>query len=89
MGARNVARFAPANDSFINVADFESPEALATHLIAVSNDPERYMALHAWRTRPIEQHFADLARESMNSVACRVCEMVHQHFDEVSARSEL
>lgn len=92
MGARNVFRFAPANDSFIDVADFASPQALAEHLIDVAGDADRYNALHAWRRRPIEARFAALASESMNSVACRVCEMVHDHYDNregTTRRSEL
>lgn len=86
MGARNVYRFAPANDSFIDVADFASPQALAEHLIAVANDAERYAALHQWRRRPIEARFVALAHESMNSVACRVCEMVHDDVGDEGGR---
>ena len=78
MGARNVHRFAPANDSYIDVADFATPEALAAHLTALAADPVRYLALHEWRRRPLAESFVALARESVNTVPCRVCEAVHE-----------
>jgi hypothetical protein len=77
MGTSNVHRFAPSNDSYIDVARFASARDLAEHLLALSNDREQYLALHAWRERPIARAFLQLAEESLNTVPCRVCEAVH------------
>ena len=35
--------------------DFESPAALANHLLAVDLDPEAYAQYHAWRKRPLRE----------------------------------
>ena len=35
--------------------DFESPAALANHLLAVDLDPEAYGQYHAWRKRPLRE----------------------------------
>jgi hypothetical protein len=91
MGTSDVHRFAPSNDSYIDVARFASARDLAEHLLALSNDRERYLALHAWRERPIARAFLQLAEESMNTVPCRVCEAVHSWRKDqaTSAHSEL
>jgi hypothetical protein len=62
LGAPNILDFAPARDSFINVLDFPSAEALTQHLIALDLDDNLYMKYHAWRTRPISTYGKALRR---------------------------
>jgi hypothetical protein len=58
MGAPNIAEFAPGENSFINVADFDTPADLARFLASV--DPADYQA---WRRKPLKRTFMDkLAR---------------------------
>ena len=54
LGAPNAERYAPAPHSFVNAHDFEGPEALAAHLVALAADAARYDEYFAWRrARPV------------------------------------
>ena len=54
LGAPNAERYAPAPHSFVNAHDFEGPEALAAHLVALAADTARYDEYFAWRrARPV------------------------------------
>jgi hypothetical protein len=58
MGAPNIGEFAPGENCFIDVADFETPADLARFLASV--DPADYQA---WRRKPMKPAFMDkLAR---------------------------
>ena len=43
----------PADDSYINAADFETGVALREYLEKVANDEELYMSYFEWKTRPL------------------------------------
>mmetsp|Transcript_2147 Transcript_2147/g.5613 ORF Transcript_2147/g.5613 Transcript_2147/m.5613 type:complete len:158 (-) Transcript_2147:285-758(-) len=65
LGAPNAAAFAPGPGSFIDVRQFDTPEALAAELEAVAADPERYAALHRWRLQGPSASFLRLMNLSM------------------------
>jgi hypothetical protein len=43
-----LCRLVPA-DSFIAMDDFPGPRSLAAHLVALMDDPDRYVARFRWR----------------------------------------
>jgi len=79
LGAPNARDFAPANHSFIDALDFESPQHLAQFLQRVAADDMLYEAYNMWRqTRSVSAHFMravehDLTLMDSGSVLCRTC----------------
>jgi alpha-1,3-fucosyltransferase 10 len=73
LGAANVADFAPAEHSFIDVADFGSPADLAAHLCALDQDDQAYAGYLAWKPRGPSPGFRALAEGLQQSGFCRLC----------------
>ncbi|XP_042855623.1 glycoprotein 3-alpha-L-fucosyltransferase A-like isoform X2 [Penaeus japonicus] len=63
-------------NSFLHVDDFDSPEDLARHLLALATDPKAYNRLHAWRSqyRISNEHGYF---ESPVYHYCRICEALN------------
>ena len=57
LGAPNVDDFAPGENCFINVDDFDSPAKLAAYLHYLDEDDNAYASYHAWRTKPLRPAF--------------------------------
>lgn len=76
LGAPNVAEIAPAPDCFIDVAEFPDPADLARHLEDLIADPGAYAELHAWRLRPFNALFEELAEANRVHPFARVCRML-------------
>jgi hypothetical protein len=72
MGAPNIAEYTPAN-SYINVADFETPAALAAYLKHLLATPSAYDAYLAWKRAPPAPHMIELERNSKTYHFCRIC----------------
>ena len=86
-GAPDIARYAPAPESYIDVTDFETPAALVAHLQALAANASAYEALHKWRTTRSFEDYGDVLRDELievvalaNSTAdpavwygCRLC----------------
>lgn len=89
MGAPNVADYVPSR-SFINVADFETPAALAAYLQRLLAAPAEYEAYLAWKRAPPEPHMLELARKSKSHYICRICEHAKQVRDnrKISVKKE-
>ena len=66
LGAPNIVAFAPDPESYIDVNQFASPEALAAHLLHLQAHPDAYARLHAWRDRPWAPHFRRIAAQAIN-----------------------
>lgn len=56
-GAPNIDQFAPGENAFINVNDFEGPTELAIHLQELDQDDEAYRQFFRWRERPFFPSF--------------------------------
>jgi hypothetical protein len=60
-GAPNINQFAPGENAFIDVNEFEGPTELASHLQKLDQDDEAYRQFFQWRERPFFPSFeADL-----------------------------
>jgi alpha-1,3-fucosyltransferase 10 len=60
LGAPNVADFAPAPGSYLNVADFEGPAALAQRIRELCADEAAYASMLAWKTRGFSSAFGEM-----------------------------
>ncbi|AMN38795.1 glycosyltransferase family 10 fucosyltransferase [Rhodoplanes sp. Z2-YC6860] len=56
-GAPNIDQFAPGENAFINVNDFEGPAELALYLQKLDQDDEAYRQFFRWRERPFFPSF--------------------------------
>jgi hypothetical protein len=56
-GAPNVHQFAPGENAFIDVNDFEGPAELASYLQKLDQDDEAYRQFFQWRERPFFPSF--------------------------------
>ena len=82
-GAPEAADFMPGGPgSFINAMDYESPKALAEHLMALDLDDGAYVRHFAWRTSRrgpgITERFAAMQDQSFTTLGarswpCRLC----------------
>ena len=61
LGAPNIGDFAPGDKCYIDVADFDSPKALADHLLALDRDDAAYAAYLEWKQRPFAAAFMKMA----------------------------
>ena len=78
-GAPNIADFAPGENSFVNMRDFDSAEALSKHLIFLSENEEEYAKYFAWRKGAKKSatlaHIQRLST-SRDNLFCDVCDCV-------------
>ncbi|GMI00224.1 hypothetical protein TrST_g8621 [Triparma strigata] len=91
LGAPNINEFVPAG-SIINVADFDSVEALAQHLKDSMDDDILYNTYHAWRYKPLPEWFVEKFNFTHSTTECRTCRYVRAkqlglQWDEVSQRA--
>lgn len=78
LGAPNVADFAPAPESFINVADYAGPAELAEHLRYLDLHPAEYERLLAWKRTGPSTQFLELLGEVPRQGFCRLAELVRR-----------
>ncbi len=57
LGAPNIAEYAPAPKSFINVHDFSSVDKLAEYLTFLSNNEAEYNQYLTWKKNGISESF--------------------------------
>jgi hypothetical protein len=63
LGAPNIAELAPADDCYVDASRFESPRALAAHLMALARDEKAYAALLRLRERPLRTEFLQIVEQ--------------------------
>jgi len=73
LGAPNIAAYAPGEDCFINVADFDGPASLAAHLERIGGDEAEYGKLLAWKARPLRPQFLEMAKSADVWLVHRLC----------------
>ena len=73
-GARDVGRFMPSNDSYIDANDM-TPKELADLLRRLSSDEKEYNRYLAFKDRPLPKSFEDVALMSYThpNILCRLC----------------
>ena len=74
LGAPNIGDFAPGDHCFINVADWESPRALAGYLHDVAADDELYQQYFSWKTQPFRPEFTRLVAHQQKPALNRLCD---------------
>jgi hypothetical protein len=67
MGAPNISEFAPADNSYIDVNDYESPKALASHILKLSNDESLRKQYLNWKDKPYKTSFIEQCSEYIDS----------------------
>jgi len=72
LGAPNVEAFAPGDHCFINAADFQDPQALASYLVALAADDNAYNAYFAWKKKPFRESFTRLQAPDVPSLSERL-----------------
>jgi alpha-1,3-fucosyltransferase 10 len=73
MGAPNIADFAPAPNSFIDVRDFAGPKDLAGYLLELRADPERYASYMSWKQEGFSNpSFLDMLSSVNTNPMCRL-----------------
>lgn len=76
LGAPNADTFAPGENSFVNVADFSSPQELAKFLAHLDSDEAAYRRYFQWREDGLSAKFVDLLAAASRDPFQRLAEMV-------------
>jgi hypothetical protein len=63
LGAPNIEDFAPGDQCYINVVDWDSPESLARYMMAVLQDEKLYQSYFLWRSEPFRPAFERLLKQ--------------------------
>jgi alpha-1,3-fucosyltransferase 10 len=77
LGAPNVSEFAPSAHSYIDVADFDSPNELAGYLNHLDRHEDEYEAYLEWKRVGPDDRFLELLASVPDRVWCRVVELAH------------
>ena len=63
LGAPNIDDFAPGENCFINVSDFQSPRYLAEYLLWLNNSDEEYQKFFTWKQQPFRESFSGILEQ--------------------------
>jgi hypothetical protein len=85
LGAPNVNEFAPGDHCYIDVNDFPSVKALATFLMELDNDSQRYQEYLKWKLLPFRDTFARHKTVVEIHALDRLCEILKQKLGSRSA----
>ncbi len=88
-GSSDVRDLAPAPDSYIDAADFDSPAALAAHLRELAEDDASYAKLHEWRERAFSPTFGALINRIRKPTFVRLAEAIRRALAHPPSRLEL
>lgn len=78
LGAPNIEDFAPGEKCFINVADWNDPEALAKHILKISKDEDLYQSYFRWRSEPFRPAFEKLLQKHKKHPFTVLCEKIRE-----------
>lgn len=78
LGAPNVDEYLPGNNCIIKVSDYPSAADLASHLLDLSKDIERYESYLAWKKEPLRETFLELARTQEAPALRRLCARIFE-----------
>jgi hypothetical protein len=82
LGAPNIDDFAPGENCFINVADWESPAELARHLLELAGDDAAYARFLEWKTKPFRAPFSALLDRLEEHPFVRLCKTVEERLSQ-------
>lgn len=78
LGAPNVADFAPAPHSYIDVNDFSGPDELARYINHLDRHDQEYEAYLQWKRSGPEERFLRMLESVPRDPFCRVAELTHE-----------
>lgn len=78
LGAPNIDKFVPGEKCFINVADFDSPKALAEHLLELDADKEAYLEYLNWKQKPLRAEFIRFLDDQKLHPFVRLCHKIKE-----------
>jgi hypothetical protein len=81
LGAANVDRFSPGENSFLNVKNYPRPHDLAAKLQALAADPKAYAAMLEWKKRPLLPGLAQLIEMNRTDSWIRLCYAIRARLD--------
>ena len=76
LGAPNVENYVPGKNCFINIADFESPKALAEYINSCYQNEDEYMKFHEWRTQDLFSDFVNRVEVQDVDPFIRLCQIL-------------
>jgi hypothetical protein len=77
LGAPNVAEFAPAAHSYIDVRDFRDPHELAEYLNYLDAHDDEYEQYLEWKHTGPDERFVEMLESVPQQTFCRVAELTH------------
>lgn len=78
LGAPNIEDFAPGDNCFVDVRQFESPESLADFIKRCYEDDQLYAKFFEWRNQPLRQSFLGKIKEQKEHPLVRLCQKVDE-----------
>lgn len=82
LGAPNIKDFAPGNNCFVDVRQFENPKSLAEYIKKCYDDEQLYAKFFEWRNQPLRQSFLSKVKKQKEHPLVRLCRKV----DEIKSR---
>ena len=78
LGAPNVDELAPGDRCYIDVRDFDGPDALADYLNMLDQDDDAYRAYFAWKEAGLRRRFRDALDRLAEPELSRLCRAVRR-----------
>jgi len=78
LGAPNIEDFAPGDNCFVDVRQFEDPHSLAEFIKACYEDEQLYAKFFEWRNQPLRQSFIDKMEEQKEHPLVKLCKKVDE-----------
>jgi hypothetical protein len=76
LGAPNVRDFAPGENCYLDIRDFDGPRALADRLRELGTQDDQYESLHAWRLAPFRTEFLEQLEQQEVPVGIRLLRLL-------------
>lgn len=77
-GAPNIGDYAPGDNCFVDVREFQSPYDLALHLKTCCENPSLYARYQQWQHEPLRSSFVKKAAEQRIHPYIRLCELIQK-----------
>ncbi len=78
LGAPNIEDFAPGDNCFVDVRQFENPQALADFIKACYDDEQLYAQFFEWKNKPLKQSFIEKIEKQKEHPLLRLCQKVNE-----------
>jgi hypothetical protein len=78
LGAPNIEDFAPGDNCFVDVRQFENPKSLAEFIKKCDADEQLYAKFFEWRNQPLRQSFLNKVNKQKEHPLVRLCGKVDE-----------